>query len=195
MKKVLIIGLLCSVFIGIQTSQAQSKAERKKLKAEIKKLLKNPKAYKAIKEELNVLRSEASAKNRELSTLRKEVTNTKAELATKEEQIKQLKATADEFKDDGEKDVTPCGEDYTQGIVYKVQVGAFTDNTFTEKIDGKFWEEDADGVKKYTIGYFRDYWEADKFKKYLRHIGVSDAWIVAYEDNQRKDIKTILDKE
>ena len=178
-------------------TQAQSKAETKKLKAEIKKLLKNPAAYKAIKEELNVLRNEASTKNREMGALRKQVTTAKAEVTAKEKEVEELKAKIAEMEgiNDGAKDIGPCGEDYTKGVVYKVQVGAFTKKTYSEKIDGNFWEEDADGVKKYTIGHFRDYWEADKFKKYLRAIGVSDAWIVAYEDNQRKDIKNILDKE
>lgn len=187
---------LCIVFLICLNFNvtAQSKAETKKLKAEIKKLLKNPNAYKAIKEELNVLRSEASTKNRELAALRKQITTAQAEAAAKDAQINELKAKAEVVKEEP-KDISPCGEDYTKGVVYKVQVGAFTKREYAEKIDGPFWEEDADGVKKYTIGHFRDYWEADKFKKYLRAIGVSDAWIVAYEDNQRKDIKTILDKE
>ncbi|MCS6833093.1 MAG: hypothetical protein NZ521_05940, partial [Flammeovirgaceae bacterium] len=55
------------------------------------------------------------------------------------------------------------------------------------------WVEEEDGVKKYTIAYFRDYWEADTFKKYMREMGVKDAWIVAYENNVRRDIKQVLD--
>lgn len=192
MNKLIVLCILLA--FSSTTVFGQSKAEAKKLKAEIKKLMKNPAAYKAIKEELNVLRSESSSKNRELATLRKEITNVKAEAATKDAQINELKTKMNEVVSEP-KDITPCGEDYTKGVVYKVQVGAFTKKIYSEKIDGKFWEEDADGVKKYTIGHFRDYWEADKFKKYLRAIGVSDAWIVAYEDNQRKDIKAILDKE
>lgn len=196
MKK---LFLLSFAFVALFSfsANAQSKAETKKLKAEIKKLLKNPAAYKAIKEELNVLRSEASTKNRELAALRKQVTTAQAEAAAKDAQINELKSKVEDVKsvDTDAKDIGPCGEDYTKGVVYKVQVGAFTKREFADKIDGPFWEEDADGVKKYTIGHFREYWEADKFKKYLRVIGVSDAWIVAYEDNQRKDIKNILDKE
>lgn len=193
MKKSFLFCIALAFMLSTTVSAQMTKTEKKKLKAEVKKLMKNPSAYKAIKEELNVLRGEASTKNRELATLRKEVTTQKATIASKDAEIKALKEKAN--TDDGAKDITAEGDDYTKGIVYKVQVGAFTNREFGDKIDGKFWEEDADGTKKYTIGYFREYWEADKFKKYLRAIGVSDAWIVAYEDNQRKDIKEILDKQ
>ena len=56
-------------------------------------------------------------------------------------------------------------------------------------------EEDEDGVKKYTIAAFRDYWEADLFKKYLREMGVNDAWIVSYKDGVRVQIESVLSAE
>jgi hypothetical protein len=56
-------------------------------------------------------------------------------------------------------------------------------------------EEDQDGVKKYTIAAFRDYWEADLFKKYLREMGVNDAWIVSYKDGVRVQIESVLSAE
>ena len=46
---------------------------------------------------------------------------------------------------------------------------------------------------RYTLGEFRDYWEADKFKKYLREMGVKDAWIVPYKDGKRVPIKDVLE--
>jgi hypothetical protein len=48
-------------------------------------------------------------------------------------------------------------------------------------------------MQKVTLGNFRDYWEADKFKKYLRDMGVKDAWIVPFKDGQRVDIKEVLE--
>ena len=47
--------------------------------------------------------------------------------------------------------------------------------------------------QKLTIGVFRDYWEADTFKKYMREMGVKDAWIVPYQDGQRVEIKDVLE--
>jgi len=54
-------------------------------------------------------------------------------------------------------------------------------------------EKSQDGVNAYTIGLFRDYWEADTFKKYMREMGVKDAWIVPFKDGQRVDIKDVLE--
>jgi hypothetical protein len=49
------------------------------------------------------------------------------------------------------------------------------------------------GEQHFTIGVFRDYWEADKFKKYMREMGVKDAWIVPFKDGQRVEIKDVLE--
>ena len=57
-----------------------------------------------------------------------------------------------------------------------------------------FGGEAKDGEpQKLTIGIFRDYWEADTFKKYMREMGVKDAWIVPYKDGQRVEIKDVLE--
>ena len=42
---------------------------------------------------------------------------------------------------------------------------------------------------KYTLGEFTDYWEADKFKQFLREMGVEGAWVVAYKDGKRQIMK------
>ena len=56
-----------------------------------------------------------------------------------------------------------------------------------------FGVENKDGLQKFTIGVFRDYWEADTFKKYLREMGVKDAWVVSYKDGVRVPIKEVLE--
>lgn len=88
-------------------------------------------------------------------------------------------------------------DDYSEGTVYRVQVGAFRNKDLMKFVGHRRFhaEEDADGVKKYTIAAFRDYWEADLFKKYMREMGVKDAWIVAYKDNIRVQIESVLSAE
>ncbi|MGI9543756.1 MAG: Ezrin/radixin/moesin family protein, partial [Cyclobacteriaceae bacterium] len=54
-------------------------------------------------------------------------------------------------------------------------------------------EVDSDGTQRYTLGNFKDYWQADKFKKYLREMGVKDAWIVPYKDGRRVPMKDVLE--
>ncbi|WP_051203255.1 hypothetical protein [Hugenholtzia roseola] len=88
-------------------------------------------------------------------------------------------------------------DDYSKGVIFRVQIGAFRNKDLMKYVNNKRFhaEEDADGVKKYTIATFRDYWEADLFKKYLREMGVNDAWIVSYKDGERADIKNVLSQE
>ena len=86
--------------------------------------------------------------------------------------------------------------DFSRGLVFKVQIGAFRKKDLAKYFDNNpnFGGEATDkGEQKFTIGIFRDYWEADKFKKYMRAMGVSDAWIVPYRDGQRVEIKEVLD--
>ena len=60
------------------------------------------------------------------------------------------------------------------GTWFKVQVGAFENIDMSEyfKNNPNFsGEETEDGLQRITLGRFRDYWEADKFKKTLRKMG------------------------
>jgi hypothetical protein len=86
--------------------------------------------------------------------------------------------------------------DFSKGVVFKVQVGAFKNKDLAKYFDNNpnFGGEARDGEpQKITIGIFRDYWEADTFKKYMRDMGVKDAWIVPYRDGQRVEIKDVLE--
>jgi hypothetical protein len=83
-----------------------------------------------------------------------------------------------------------------QGLIYKVQIGAFKNKNLEKYLENHVnfsGDIDDDGTKKYTLGYFSDYWEADNFKKYLREMGVRDAWIVSYKDGKRVSMKDALE--
>lgn len=114
----------------------------------------------------------------QLQQMRGQLTATKAELA----QLKESPV------------VNPM--DFSKGVVFKVQVGAFKNKDLAKYFDNNpnFGGEARDGEpQKITIGIFRDYWEADTFKKYMRDMGVKDAWIVPYRDGQRVEIKDVLE--
>ena len=84
------------------------------------------------------------------------------------------------------------------GLVYKVQIGAFRNKDLSKYFDNHpnfGGDEDGDGTQKFTIGQFRKYWEADTFKKYMREMGVKDAWIVAYQSGQRISMKDARESE
>ncbi|MFT5617673.1 MAG: hypothetical protein ACI85I_000898 [Arenicella sp.] len=202
MKKPILYLLMMLAFCASGDALAQKKKKKKKDKKskneskQWKKKMKSmdPLAFKAMSEELQVLKGETATKDRELSALRKQITSKNAEMAAKDAQVAELTQKL-AMADAKPKNITSNAEDFTQGVVYKVQVGAFRDKDLMKFVNKKNFkgETDSDGVKKYTIGHFRDYWEANTFKKYLREMGVKDAWIVAYENNERKDITDVLD--
>jgi cell division septation protein DedD len=83
-----------------------------------------------------------------------------------------------------------------EGVVFKVQIGAFKNKDLSKYLEASenfSGETDENGLKRYSLGVFRDYWEADTFKKYLREMGVKDAWIVSFKDGQRVPIKEVLE--
>jgi len=108
------------------------------------------------------------------------------ELSVLKQKIKQLE------KETAEVDASDKSD---KGIVFKVQIGAFEKVDITAQANSKKTDLTAErdnNVKKYAVGYFRDYWQADKFKKCLQNQGITDAWIVAYKDGKRVDIKDVL---
>src|SRR5690606_27520629 len=114
----------------------------------------------------------------QLAQARAQLTSTRAELA-------QLKSTP-----------VINEMDYSQGVVFKVQIGAFKNKDLQKYFDNNpnlGGEVKQDEPQRITIGIFRDYWEADEFKKYMREMGVKDAWIVPYRDGQRVEIKDVLE--
>lgn len=135
----------------------------------------------------------------EVTKLEAQVNNTTQTIEEQKQEIESLKQALAEAKAEKENasnaaESESARDDYSKGTVYRVQVGAFRNKDLMKFTEHKRFhaEEDEDGVKKYTIAAFRDYWEADLFKKYLREMGVSDAWIVAYKDGVRVQIESVL---
>lgn len=164
---------------------AHSQDDKKEWAKKLKEL--DPLALKALYEERDQLKADAEAKAQELSNLKKELEDIRAN---------SVKMPAES----GEKDITANGYDRqninTNGVVFKIQIGAFRNKDLTKYFENNknfSGDVDADGTKKYTLGYFSDYWEADRFKKYLREMGVKDAWIVPYKDGKRLNIKDVLE--
>lgn len=210
MKYLCIITLfVMSLAVIPETVVAQklSKKERKRLKKEQKKRLKQLKKmdaadFQAQQDEQKELMTKANELESELSSV-------KSELSQKDGQVKQLEEKVRKLeKDLTEAKATPAEQEqnvpmatsedgqYDQGLVFRVQIGAYQNRSLAEyDTSENFTEENGpNNMQMYTLGNFRDYWEADKFKKYLRGMGVKDAWIVPYEDGQRRPIKEVLEQ-
>lgn len=201
MKTKIFIFCLVLIFSGTQVFAQLSKAEKKEWKKKAKTYAKNPANLKqftedketsdgqaaALKTQVTKLNSTISDKDARITELEDQISRMRGELTSAKAELAQLKAAPPK--------VDPT--DYTSGVVFRVQIGAFKNKDLSKYFENNpnFGGEAAEsGEQKVTIGVFRDYWAADEFKKYLREMGVKDAWIVPFKDGQRVDIKDVLDK-
>ena len=210
MKYLCIITLfVMSLAVIPETVVAQklSKKERKRLKKEQKKRLKQLKKmdaadFQAQQDEQKELMTKANELESELSSVKSELSQKDGQVKQLEEKVRKLEKDLTEAKAmpaEQEQNVPMAtSEDgqYDQGLVFRVQIGAYQNRSLAEyDTSENFTEENGpNNMQMYTLGNFRDYWEADKFKKYLRGMGVKDAWIVPYEDGQRRPIKEVLEQ-
>lgn len=77
------------------------------------------------------------------------------------------------------------------GIIYKVQVGAFRNPISQDLFKGfvpLMGEIVSSGITRYTAGIFLDFANADKAKKGIRSLGYKDAFVVAYKDGKRINV-------
>ncbi len=199
MKTRVLILCLALIFSGAQVFAQLSKKEKKEWKKKAKEYAKNPANLKMLTEEKQVadnsvtslkgdvskLQSAVSDKDSKIADLEDEISKMRSELTSTKAQLEQLKVAPP---------VNPM--DFSKGVVFKVQIGAFKNKDLSKYFENNpnFSGEVKEGEpQKVTIGIFRDYWEADTFKKYLREMGVKDAWIVPYKDSKRVEIKDVLE--
>ncbi len=202
MKTRVLFLCLALFFSGSQVFAQLSKAEKKEWKKKAKEFSKNPANLKQLTEDKQAadnsvgelttqnkqLQSSLSDKDAKITELQDQISRMRSELTTVNAELTQLKLTPV---------INPM--DFSKGVVFKVQVGAFKNKDLSKYFEnnpnfgGEAGDKDKNEPQKITIGIFRDYWEADTFKKYMRDMGVKDAWIVPYKDGTRVEIKDVLE--
>jgi vacuolar-type H+-ATPase subunit I/STV1 len=199
MKTKVIILCLALIFSGMQVFAQLSKQEKKEWKKKAKEYAKQPANLKefteakqtaetdnaALKNQVSALNKQVSEKNARIAELESQLSRTRSELSSANAELTKLK-----------EEPSATSMDFSRGVVFKVQIGAFKNKDLSKYFNNNpnFGGEAAEkGEQKFTIGIFRDYWEADKFKKYMREMGVKDAWIVPYKDGKRVEIKDVLE--
>lgn len=195
------VQLLCValLFAGTSAFAQLSKQEKKEWKKKAKEYAKNPANLKQFTEEKQSAENQVNTLNRRITEMQNAMSNKDARIAELEDQLSQLRGQLAQARAEIQQlKETPVINpmDFSKGIVFKVQVGAFKNKDLSKYFDnnpnfgGEVRENEPQRI---TIGIFRDYWEADQFKKYMREMGVKDAWIVPYKDGQRVDIKDVLE--
>ena len=207
--------MLLTLFAGVLTvtlafGQQMSKAELKAYKKEMKEWKKRKKKmsiedFKALIEEQIALKAAAAAAIGDIESLEDQVAAKDAQIGESQKQITRMQATHQATVRELEnlKNNPPQtsynpelinGEDFSVGVVFKVQVGAFRKMDLKKYADSSkdFSEEGADDLRKYVIGNFRNYEDANVLKRYLREMGVDDAWIVPYRDGKRVPLREVV---
>jgi len=199
MKTKVIILCLALIFSGMQVFAQLSKQEKKEWKKKAKEYAKNPANLKDFTEAKQAADTDNAALKNQVSALNKQVSEKNARIAALEEELSRMKnelSTANAELAKLKEEPSPTSMDFSRGVVFKVQIGAFKNKDLSKYFNNNpnFGGEAVEkGEQKFTIGIFRDYWDADKFKKYMREMGVKDAWIVPYKDGERVDIKDVLE--
>ena len=204
MKKLLVLALCLAV--GFSASAQLTKEEKKEWKTKYKAYKKDLEGFKELVEENGTLKSQLSTNKRQLSNLQSQMGEKDAQIAELQDQLNRAQAqiAAAKQAEMAAKDAlgnqrpvqveskSPISMD---GVVFKVQIGAFEKKDMSKFFDNNpmFSGQDEEGMQKITIGFFRDYWEADTFKKYIREMGVKDAWIVPFKDGKCVPIKDVLE--
>lgn len=181
-------------------SYAQEDMTPKEYKKMLKEWKKNkkrmtPEEFKELVESNEKMKSQLSIMRADLQDAQNQVKVKDDEISRLMDKNKSLQGQMAQMKEEKAKAPTTGIGNPDEGIVFKVQIGAFKNKDLSKYADNNpnFSTDEAGGMQKYSIGLFRDYWEADAFKKYMREMGVKDAWIVSYKDGQRVDIKDVLE--
>jgi uncharacterized phage infection (PIP) family protein YhgE len=199
MRKTTLLFCLALLFTGTETFAQLSKQEKKEWKKKAKEYAKAPDNLKQFTEDKQSADNQVAALNKRVTDLQRAMGEKDTRIAELEDQLSQMRgqlntARAELAKQKETPQINPM--DFSRGVVFRVQVGAFKNKDLAKYFDNNpnFGGEVKDNEpQRVTIGIFRDYWEADQFKKYMREMGVKDAWIVPYRDGQRTEIKEVLE--
>lgn len=198
MKNILAILSLVMCFAFVNNASAQmTKQEAKEWKKRIKSL--SPEQYKSLLEENKSLKGQVSSLKKEVSGVDSRIKDKDDQIAQYQDQVSGLRKDLAAAKKASAKPASDAGASVSQvdtkGVIFKVQIGAFKKKDLSKfsQNNPAFNTDSKDGLMKYSVGTFRDYWEADTFKKYLREVGVKDAFIVSFKDGKSVSIKSVLE--
>ncbi|MFZ6012856.1 MAG: coiled-coil domain-containing protein [Bacteroidota bacterium] len=199
-SRLVLIFCLALIFSASQSFAQLSKKEKKEWKKKAKEFAKNPANLKQFTEDKQTADNQVSELTQKVSQMQSSISDKDAKIAELEDQLAQARAqlTTARAEIAQLKEAPPVTNpmDFSKGVVFKVQIGAFKNKDLAKYFENNpnFGGEAKEGEpQKITIGIFRDYWEADTFKKYMREMGVKDAWIVPYRDGERVEIKDVLE--
>jgi len=196
--------VLSPAFAQKKPVSAEDKADEKKFKKTLKEL--DPLQYRDMVNELQKLRGENAGLKNKLKTVGKDMTDKDGEIAKLQVAYDSINNAVAQAKNTASTNNNVSNAEYAKGTWYRVQVGVKNKIDMSEvggDSKNMIVEKDSDNIYKYTLGHFKDYWEADEFKKALRTtMGLDrkkeedrEIWTVIYNDNERASMKDRVDLE
>ncbi|MCY4418827.1 MAG: hypothetical protein OXB93_03155 [Cytophagales bacterium] len=189
--------LLGNLYVPHIQAQKLSKTEKKKWKKKIKEL--TPERYKSIMTEYYELRDHVASLEEQvgsfderLAAKDKELIEAKKELPKLRNQLKNTQNALQKAQASGGGGGSGIP---SRGVAFSVQIGALKPSRLDlskHKKQPNFNVDKLGNVNRYSVGVFPSYREADVFKKKIRLMGVRDAWVVAYKNGRRVDLKEVL---
>ncbi|MFT5724407.1 MAG: putative coiled-coil protein SlyX [Bacteroidia bacterium] len=172
-------ALIAISLFAVSTLSAQdlSKAEKKKLKKELKQYKKNPVTYKKAKEKT---KQEFDERDETIVELTKQ-------LDQQNMRLRQLQDSLDAMGKKYRNMLAAGSTKIPTGTVYAVQIGYF-ELLQLEEFNSRvrtIRAENQDGGKRYVIGYFTNVEDAKKFGDEIKTIGIDDAFVSQYVDGKR----------
>jgi vacuolar-type H+-ATPase subunit I/STV1 len=199
----ILTAVLLFAFGTTVTVQAQelSKDEKKEWKRKAKEFKRNPAALKSLSESVDRYKTEANEYAAQINELEAEKANRRARIAQLERENAQMQdklaATLNELDQlrMSPPPAQPQMDNSMQGLVFRVQIGAFEKLNMPSTLDGQGDNMDlemVDGLQKIIIGKYPDVESAEALRSYMQQLGIPDAWVVAYQDGMRVPMENII---
>jgi uncharacterized coiled-coil protein SlyX len=170
--------LLMTVFAGQISAQSLSKAEKKRLKKEIKAYKKDPASYKKM---MDRNRTTIQEQEEVITELTNQLDEQNKKIAALNDSLRSIRGRYEALMQ------KPSCTEVPKGTVYAVQIGYF------KELDLKAFNADPrmakaeviDGAKRYVIGYFKNPQDALNFRSDIQKLGISDAFVSQYVNGTR----------
>lgn len=202
MRILFLTALLLLAFGTTATVQAQelSKEEKKEWKKKAREYKRNPAALKSLAESVDRYKKEANEYAAQINEMEADKANRRSRLAQLERENTALQdklaATLNELDQlRMSPPAQPQMDQPMRGLVFRVQLGAYKKLNLPATLDGEDDNMDlemVDGLQKIIIGKYPDVESAEALRNYMQKLGISDAWIVAYQDGVRVSVEDVV---
>lgn len=191
---------MSAMLVQFGHAQELSKAEKKRLKDELKAYEKDLAGYKAKMEDIH---NTLDSNDAEIKRLKDDVAYASTKQAEQENTIASLESALKKAQqeiaimrgdnvEDADSEVvarvqTRINNAPQKGTVYKVQIGLYKDFNINKYFDQPRFigYEEVDGMNRYIISYFPDEEVAKAFVADVRKMGIKDAFVSKYIDGVR----------